>query len=357
MVAIVMAFVLLAGVVTVFIANRQTFRVQEALAQVQENGRFAVTFLSRDLRQAGYGACGQVNNFWTTLRPFEEGASDSDTVFWGWGNAVEGYESNGGGSFSPSLPGGVLTQLQFGGLTLAPDSDILVIGTTNGCGDYVTDTKIGGTEASLQVSPKATCFSDKDLVLVCDVGTSDAVLFQASQVQKPNSNNKFTLVVHNKNTNDVPGNGTKNLGKTNWLNAEIYGATKNIYFVAERAARPGVRSLYRLTSRRLADAQGPEELVEGVRSLQVLYGQDTGADQVKTVENYVPAGTAGLDWPQVRSVRVALLMESTDTQASDIAQETTNFLKTDYFSGVTIPSDRRVRQMFTTVVALRNRLP
>ncbi|MQM39532.1 hypothetical protein KBTX_03561 [wastewater metagenome] len=54
MIALVLGLMLSAGAVQLFIANKQSYRLQDALARVQENGRFAVHRLSRDIRMAGY---------------------------------------------------------------------------------------------------------------------------------------------------------------------------------------------------------------------------------------------------------------------------------------------------------------
>lgn len=54
MVALVISLFLLAGLLQMFIGTRQSSRVQENLSRVQENGRFAIDFLSRNIRLAGY---------------------------------------------------------------------------------------------------------------------------------------------------------------------------------------------------------------------------------------------------------------------------------------------------------------
>lgn len=53
LVAMTLGFILLAGIVTVYISSKQTYRTQEANARVQETGRFALDIISRSLRQAG----------------------------------------------------------------------------------------------------------------------------------------------------------------------------------------------------------------------------------------------------------------------------------------------------------------
>lgn len=54
MVALLIGVFLLAGVIQIFIVNKQTYRVQEDLSRMQENGRFAMDYLSRYIRLSGY---------------------------------------------------------------------------------------------------------------------------------------------------------------------------------------------------------------------------------------------------------------------------------------------------------------
>ena len=57
MIALVLGVVLMLGLLEVFASAKQTYRVSEALARVQESGRFATDFLQRDLRMAGHMGC------------------------------------------------------------------------------------------------------------------------------------------------------------------------------------------------------------------------------------------------------------------------------------------------------------
>lgn len=54
LVAMVIGFVLMAGLVQIAAAARSSFRLQEALAELQENGRFGLDSLGSILRQSGY---------------------------------------------------------------------------------------------------------------------------------------------------------------------------------------------------------------------------------------------------------------------------------------------------------------
>jgi type IV pilus assembly protein PilW len=54
MVAMTIGLFLVLVIATLFVGAKQTYRVQDNLARVQENGRFAMEMLGRNIRDAGY---------------------------------------------------------------------------------------------------------------------------------------------------------------------------------------------------------------------------------------------------------------------------------------------------------------
>jgi len=82
--------------------------------------------------------------------------------------------------------------------------------------------------------------------------------------------------------------------------------------------------------------------------MQILYGEDTDADG--TPDYYVSAGTAGLNMDQVVSIRVTLLARSID---DNLAGQPVAYT---YNGATTTPADRRLRRVFTSTIAVRNRL-
>jgi type IV pilus assembly protein PilW len=106
MIAVTLGILLGIGLVTLFGATSKTNRVQELMAELQENGRYAVTRLNNDLRLAarqglnmvGYtngtpGANGMVNvtlapNVYVASIPFPDGAVGPPA---GWAAANPGY--------------------------------------------------------------------------------------------------------------------------------------------------------------------------------------------------------------------------------------------------------------------------
>ncbi len=92
---------------------------------------------------------------------------------------------------------------------------------------------------------------------------------------------------------------------------------------------------------------GSNQLVEGVENMQVLYGVDTDGNGTA---NYYAQAT-GLPMAQVVSLRVSLLLRTIENNVTSapIAYR---------FNNETAPApDRRLRRVFTSTFALRNRIP
>ncbi len=89
MVALVISLFLLAGLLQMFIATRQSSRIQENLSRVQENGRFGIEYINRVVRQAGYRSRTSILNGFGFKQKFgvdriggsnNDGANNSDKV-------------------------------------------------------------------------------------------------------------------------------------------------------------------------------------------------------------------------------------------------------------------------------------
>jgi type IV pilus assembly protein PilW len=57
MIALLVGAFLLVGILQIFLSSRQTYQMQENLSRLQENGRFAMDMVARDIRMAGYWGC------------------------------------------------------------------------------------------------------------------------------------------------------------------------------------------------------------------------------------------------------------------------------------------------------------
>jgi len=159
---------------------------------------------------------------------------------------------------------------------------------------------------------------DGEIALVCD-GESAAII-QLTNVQGTN-----TTIVHNTGT-ATPGNCSKSLGgngcdcsDTTCFEDHTFGPGSQLVKFEATAYYIGIssngdsRSLYR---RRLdidhaanSIAFQAEELLEGIESMQILYGEDTDSDT--QAERYLTANNV-TTWNDVISVRLGLLVHSPD---------------------------------------------
>lgn len=92
----------------------------------------------------------------------------------------------------------------------------------------------------------------------------------------------------------------------------------------------------------------PGLMAEGVENMQILYGEDTDADKV--ANRYVSVANI-VDWDSVVSVRVALLLETSDGVAQADADKTYSLLNAPPLGPF---SDTLLRREFTRTIFLRN---
>lgn len=324
MVALTLGLVIATVLVSIFAANSLSYRVQTGLARTQEGGRFAIDFLSRDIRMAGFtGSCLTRGDIPTnTLNAGY--ASNIDTY-------VQGYDAS-AGSWSPSLDSSISARSPTTG------SDILTVRLA-GNGIPLAPPYMPTTSADLHV-PSGNPLKQYDLAVICDaVG---GTIFQITNANPATSGS----LVHNTGTGS-PGNATKDLGHKYAANSEIFSLSTHSYYVAPNVR--GSTSLWMLANPCPAGESCPVELVEGVERLQLEYGVDTDVDLQRTANQFVAAGSVS-DWGRVVAVRISILVRSTDdglrTAAASLG-----------FNGSATASDRRLRKTYTSVVHLRNRAP
>jgi type IV pilus assembly protein PilW len=123
-----------------------------------------------------------------------------------------------------------------------------------------------------------------------------------------------------------------------------------VQWIATCGAAP-IGAAYDIRSANLSRAILPDvssPLIEGVQDMQIKYGADTDGDGAPNY--YADAGTAGLNMSQVVTVRVSLLLRTID---DNIASKPLQYI---YNGATVIPNDRRIRRVFSSTFALRNRI-
>ena len=253
MVALLIGAFLMAGVLQIFVSSKQTNRMQENLSRVQENGRFALNFISKDVRRAGYWGC---------LR------------------------------------------------SSSPDIDIVGTDNNTASGDNIDDgTDTLTLRGAFVQPPTGTCGSVINIAAAYYTDPSSTITYQI--------------------------NGSDLQQNTNNQN---------------------------------------NKLIEGIQDIQILYGIDTNDDDDGIATTPAPDGPANYyvtaanipdlddgtptgapdgnpDWYRVISIRISLLAVTLD---DNLAAQPLTYT----YNGVTTTAtDLRIRRVFNTTIALRNRLP
>ncbi|SFF66036.1 type IV pilus assembly protein PilW [Fontimonas thermophila] len=314
MVALVLGLVVIGAAVGVFLSNKQSYRTNYALGQVQEASRIAFELLARDLRQAGLTGCGNTTRVANTL-------NNQATTWWAnFGNAIRGYDGN---QDDPAVVEGTGTAQR----VVGTDSIQLI-----GAGESGLSVQSHNpTAANFKLNEPSADLQDGDIIIVCDPD-------HAAITQVTNYNSSNVTLVHNTGTAS-PGNCSKGLGFPTQCtvngNPYTFGANSQIaklsaadWYIGNNPM--GGRSLYRLAlgTNSGAAVTTAMEMVRDVTDLQLEYLTQGGID-------YVPA-SAITDWRQVIAVRIILTAQGSEA-----------FTGTD---------GQPIRRSFTTIVTLRNRV-
>ncbi|QJQ96984.1 MULTISPECIES: PilW family protein [Halomonadaceae] len=306
MISLVLGLLVTAAVYQVFLSNQQSYRMQRSLAHIQENGRFALDMLARDIRPAGYrGGCASGDQVNIHL-------SGSDLSRFSLEESIEGWNGT-AGEYASRITGYV------------PGTDVLLVSqvTETGVGiDSVSGNSVKySTLGNLSIKPN-------DIVII-----SDGVECDVFKVR--NINDKNNLVADGVQGGESPG------WRSDYSNgAEIVVQEKSLYFIGlDVDDRPALRRMS------LTDSTGVETLVDGVEDMQITYG--IGTDKV---DAYVDSPD---NWERVVAVRISLRLsgEEGNVMPNPVSLQMGNI---DF---VAQGSDLRMHQVFTTTIALRNRLP
>lgn len=315
LIAITLGLLLVAGILQIFLASKQTYSTNNALSRVQESGRFAIGFLTDDIRHAGYrGECISTPN--NLLK--ESGVGYSADLF-DFTKIVDG-RSNESPSWVTSRVAGDVIHVKYA----ASLPGVTASGNTPANANAISLTTASGVAQGTII-----IVSDP---LGCDI------------FQNRNNANAHSL---SRGSAGTPGN--KNPGSNPFSHAydssmEILKLQSVSYYIGNNAAGT-LRSLRRVNFS--SGAADDEELIEGVQDMQILYGM---ADSNRQVSSYVTADNV-TNWDNVVSVRIHLLLVSPDVNVVSENQIID-------FNGTPVTiEDRRLAQVFSTTIGIRNRLP
>lgn len=322
MISMLLGLVVIGGALGVILANRQSYRTNEGLSQVQESARTAFELLARDVRQAGVTGCNNNNRVANVV------VSNDGTPWWQTWFGIRGFDGN-------QADGAV----EFGtdatnGRNRIRDTDSMHLQGIEGTGLSVVDHQ--PSAANFKINTTTTSIATGDIVMVCDF--DHAAIFKITSYNSAN-----VTVVHDAgHQNESPRNCAKGLGYpadcVNVPNGNPYAFGPNSqiarltavdWYIGDNGrADEGGRSLYRLRM-----GANPEEIVAGVTDMEVTYRESGRSD-------FRDATDVG-NWANVTAVMITLTLQSADRRV------TTS----------TTVNNGRLQRDFTNIVTLRNRVP
>ncbi|WP_045223698.1 PilW family protein [Methyloterricola oryzae] len=340
MVALVLSLVLAAGAGQIYLANKQTYRVQDAQSRLQENGRFALDVMTRDLRQAGYVGC---NSAVTKLRVIAKAplislpltgtsapALPTNVVV---ASPVTGGDNNTAGTYTNPSPA-ISSTLASNQLTsVVRGTDAFSVQFAESCGGRTTSPMTG-------VNPTGMIAAGNSCDITVGAGTTAGTPLVISDC----STSHVFRAASDSSQNSLEGTDSDTLGRYPYpIDSEILRYRSYTYYV--RLNEAGQPALYRLDNNSATGGNNPMELVEGIENLQVTYGLDVDSDGA--ANQFVDAPTAV--WPQVVAVRLVVTVRTIEDNLASAARSYT-------FNGSSA-TDRRLVRTFSATVGLRNRLP
>ncbi|MGD8941496.1 MAG: PilW family protein [Gammaproteobacteria bacterium] len=351
MVAITISLVLLSGVAQIFLSSKQSYRMNEELARLQENGRIVLDLLSQDVRMIGYQGCADPEDIPATI--VANNAPTSDLASTALGGAKVGNLA--WDPIAPSELPTTLTDTNGNNYTLAnlplEGTDVIITQFASAV-DAQTTNAASPITGDIQIPQNPGNFAANDVLAIADCDSVD--IFRVSDVGTSGSD---ILIRH-----AATHNSTANLSKAYATGARVYRVESNVYFVAPARHADGsvktnnrgatINALYR------ADIDANLiSIVEGVDNLQVLYGQRLTTGYLQ----YLSADDGSLNMQNVDSIKVGVLMSTIDAISEQDDSNTYTVAGTDIDpegtagATVTYPIDRRVRRVYTETINLRNR--
>lgn len=318
MISITLGLVLMVGVVQMFLSTKVTFNSQQSLSRIQETGRLAIDFLSKDIRAAGNYGCGK------TEKILQESTLNFGGLHTNFNMAVQGFDSK------SNLPNQPTYATDLGKSTATAGQNIIAIHSALDVGLPITrlNTNTNVFTYTSQASVANSCVQGicvNNAVVVGDCYSARVLSVSSLSIDTAN---ELTIVP------------TVSLDATNktqqFVSGEVAPLKTVVYFIADGAY--GGPSLWQRTN-----TDNAVEILEGVEQLRIRYALSTSRN------TYSNATTIGADWANVVSVRLELVVRSLNDNAVDNPQPY-------IFGGGTVtPTDKYMRQVFSSTINIRNR--
>lgn len=335
-IALALGVVLVGGISQVYLENKKNYVQDEAMARLQENGRFAINVFKRELKMAGFFGVG------ADLQALSiPGVSTGCAAAGDWALSLDpiDFVNDSGQTASSSVRGVSLGDECVEADAVLPGTDILVV---------------------KRVADRETINNNSWAAGLSDAGGDEKKerYYLKIKIHPVNGSNELTKYVYV----DSGGFASADADPSSASDEDILSSSNNvsmwlvmnrIFYVRNYSVTPG-DGIPTLVMATLTDKQFEQQaLIEGVEAFHIEFGIPDSDDFEKGGRrpvNFVTAPTAD-DLDQVTVARVYLLLRNreplngyTDTKTYKLGA-----------SGVIDPADKRyMRRVFTTTVGLRN---
>ncbi len=346
LISLTIGLLIIAGIGYAYLGTKQNFRSQDALARMQEGARTTFEIMDKDIRMAGFNGCsGEYSTGYTEFAVLNPVADWYKNIFRVGELPLKGYESSTIDNLIPeaNYSDGLSYQLSGDGLTIlhanTEQNYIVSVSPPNGHDEIAkTFTLLSTPNPKLQVGAivivsEPDC-SNQAIFANTDTDDSDAIIAHANNLSSDNLPKKFANY------------------------SRLFPLTAATYFI--KVNDFGEPALYRKSLNSSGGTEA-EELIEGVQDMQILYGEDTSADAVIDEVNVYRTADNVANWSRVLAVRINLLMvsrqdEGITTEPQSYAIDKNGDGDTADDGETVYPDDRLLRKVFTTTIAVKNRL-
>lgn len=302
MIAMTVGLVMTGAVLQVYLQSSSSYHLQDELSYIQENGRYGLSEVMKELRMAGYSSCGESAKIANSI----ETSEDVKFTYGLIGYSVDSTDSTvAAGAIAVSDYPSELDDAWDG-------TDALQIyKASQDAALYVTSHNAN----SATIHIKGThAYTPNTIMMIADEGCSQVGVFALTGPTNNNANANH--LNHNTGSGSIE-NCTKKLGgeftcASGTQESKEYGPGSRVmkvdsilYYVRDSGSDASNPGLYR------SIFGSEEEVVQGVEDMIVSFGVDTDDDGV--ANQYLTArNVKETEWVDVMSARVSLLMRSRD---------------------------------------------
>lgn len=299
MVAMVLGLFLIGGVIQIFIGTKSSYRVMEGMSRLQENARYAMSTISREINAAGYMGCLDITP--QSNKPDKiTNTLSNKTVEFDFAIQVTGSDG-----------------------TATPPADTLTIRRAVATGNIAVIEPMASQVASITLDDADPDYAALEQYQVLTVGDCEhAAVFMVTN----DPSGSGGVIEHDTGvtaplTGINPGQSNASTDLEHTFGAEtislatVYRSRSSTFDID-----PATGSL-RLNG---------DELIRGVSDMQVEYGLPSG-----TNTRYVTAGSVA-DWSSIEAIRVTLVFDTVEAVTT---------------------SNQKIDRTYTTTFRLRNRAP